>query len=199
MSGNIYFLTDGELIKVGYARIVSERIDAIQCGNGRKIECICAVPGTVKLERALHRELPDRAVGEWFKPSAKLIRLIRQIITTPVAHRSGCVPAFLAYESAKKARSQAVWERRYARLRARLKAETQALISELAERYGAKQLGQAIGFSEGAVRFWIAGHSMPNALAFARLGCYFPDRITDLQRPLGQPLIARAERLGIAA
>lgn len=196
MSGRVYFLTDGELIKVGFATDIGKRIEAIQCGNGRRISCLASAPGTIKLERRLHGVLPNRRVGEWFEPSAKLYRLIRDINRASEGELARCIPSFLAAEVAKRRRWMAAHKMRGDRMALRVRNELCAFISKIAQEYGVKQLAKAIHVTEGAIRFWISGHSCPSALAVVRLGVYFPDQIQDIHRPLGAP---RGEALGIAA
>lgn len=200
MSGVVYFLSDGELIKVGYATCTAERLHDLQTGNGRLIERLCEAPATLKQEYKLHSLLPARAQGEWFHPSEKLMRLIRRIVATPIGERAKCVPNFIQEELAKKARRKVVYALQHGRLIRRLRAETAELVNDIVAEHGTEDLAKAIGFTDGAVRWWKSGKAMPSALAMARIGAHFPDRVMDLHRPLGQPsLIARAERMGMAA
>lgn len=200
MSGVVYFLSDGELIKVGYATTVADRIACLQTGNGRKIECICSTPATLKQERTLHGILPARMEGEWFRPSVKLLRLMRIVMSTPHENRDGIIADFIDYERGKKSRLRAVQRSTQERLVARLRRETVELVTDIVEEHGCQALATAVGLTDGAVRWWKTGKAMPSALAIARIGVHYPERVMDLHRPLGQPpLIARAERMGIAA
>lgn len=200
----IYFISDGELVKVGFALSVESRILDIQCGNGRKIAPICTAPGTMKMERELHAILPARQNGEWFAPSRKLLRLLRIVATTAPGARERCIPDFIANERVKQARFLAAHRLRGDRMVARLRRELSELIEDLAQTYGPANLARAIGYSEGAIQFWLRGETRPSAHAVLCIGAYFPDRVSDLVRPLGMQrlansLLARAEALGIAA
>lgn len=58
---------DDPPIKVGIARDVPRRLAGLQTGNPRQLELLFVFPGTVELERSLHKSLaPDRLTGEWF-------------------------------------------------------------------------------------------------------------------------------------
>lgn len=68
----VYYITDGEYIKIGVAENVKKRLSHIQTGNPRPLSVICAIPVPCKsdayaLESRLHNEYAMFArCGEWF-------------------------------------------------------------------------------------------------------------------------------------
>jgi excisionase family DNA binding protein len=76
--GFVYFLAaiDGP-IKIGFARDVSERLAALQIANPHPLRLLASLPGTVRLERALHRRFAEhRLRGEWFRPAPELLECV---------------------------------------------------------------------------------------------------------------------------
>ena len=68
----VYFITDGQFVKIGIASNVKNRLRGIQTGNPRTCSVICAIPvrdenAARMLERALHGTYkPFSVSGEWF-------------------------------------------------------------------------------------------------------------------------------------
>lgn len=74
----VYFITDGQYVKIGKAKNVKERIKELQSGNGRKLSVlftiqapnICYSPNdnlAYAIESFLHKTFKDyRLQGEWF-------------------------------------------------------------------------------------------------------------------------------------
>ena len=78
----IYFVQHGEggAIKIGTARNVRARIDAIQTSAPVRLRLLAVIDGGVREERELHdRFRKDRIHGEWFHPSPPLIEHIAGI------------------------------------------------------------------------------------------------------------------------
>lgn len=77
----VYFLTDGNLIKIGYTEDITRRLAQLQTGNSRKLEVLSVIPsGTKKTERAIHRNWRmDRVRGEWFNDSPALRTKIKAL------------------------------------------------------------------------------------------------------------------------
>lgn len=66
-AGTVYFVTDGELVKVGYTTHLDSRLRALQTGNARPLTVLATSPGTFQDEARLHRLLKASWVhGEWF-------------------------------------------------------------------------------------------------------------------------------------
>jgi hypothetical protein len=64
----VYFITDGEFIKIGVAVDPQKRLNGLQTGNPRQLRLLGTVPGGTSLERGLHACFQARHVhGEWFR------------------------------------------------------------------------------------------------------------------------------------
>lgn len=76
----VYFLTDGELIKIGYTSgHIKNRIQQLSTGNGRKIYELGYVTGGKQLEGELHKLFGTQRVSpnsEWFVPDEELLSFI---------------------------------------------------------------------------------------------------------------------------
>lgn len=74
----VYFITDGEYIKIGKAKNPEKRLGEIQTGNGRPLELLWKIPcknekASLALEQRLHVWYGDyQTVGEWFNIKEKL-------------------------------------------------------------------------------------------------------------------------------
>lgn len=60
----IYFITDGEFVKIGYASNIKERICALQIGNPRRLKCLFSIgvkdeKSALLLETFLHNIYKD--------------------------------------------------------------------------------------------------------------------------------------------
>lgn len=68
----VYFITDGEFVKIGIAEDVQKRLAGIQTGNPRKVSVLFSIPvKSVKAARVLERQLHNAysefaKCGEWF-------------------------------------------------------------------------------------------------------------------------------------
>lgn len=85
MNSCVYFIRAGARgpIKIGLAVDVGQRMRSLQTASPTLLELIGAIPGGLKLEKAIHRRLAEfRLHGEWFKPTlevrqwAQLARII---------------------------------------------------------------------------------------------------------------------------
>jgi len=64
---NIYFISDGECVKIGKANDVKKRLQGIQTGNSKPLKLLYTMKGDERLESFLHELFADyRKVGEWF-------------------------------------------------------------------------------------------------------------------------------------
>lgn len=68
----VYFITDGEFVKIGVAASLPNRIKQLQTGNPRKLSAMYVIDaGTqkeaLKVEANLHKIFSDKqCIGEWF-------------------------------------------------------------------------------------------------------------------------------------
>lgn len=77
----IYFLSDGEYIKIGYTKQdVYNRINNLQTANARDLICMGDIPGNLEDERKLYNKFQHlRVRGEWFRRERELIEYIKGI------------------------------------------------------------------------------------------------------------------------
>lgn len=76
--GEVYFVSDGEHIKIGYSAAPKVRMEVLQGGTGRALVLLGTVPGSMSTERSFHAQFDYcRVRGEWFRPSADLVACIR--------------------------------------------------------------------------------------------------------------------------
>lgn len=77
----IYFVSDGQLIKIGRAVNVQARLRAMQTSHPRPLTLLAVLGAHVSVERLLHRHFAfcRHDYGEWFKPCEELIGLIEKI------------------------------------------------------------------------------------------------------------------------
>ena len=68
----VYFITDGQYVKIGVAKNPESRLKELQTGNPRKLTVLCRIPvatekDAYRLENRLHFEYEAFAkVGEWY-------------------------------------------------------------------------------------------------------------------------------------
>jgi len=74
----VYFITDGEFIKIGKANDPIERMRTMQTGNARELKMLGYYEDyDEELEGYMHKIFAkDRVRGEWFKPSKDLYRFL---------------------------------------------------------------------------------------------------------------------------
>lgn len=79
----IYFISDGEYIKIGYTNKENSdgRLKSLQTGNARELFSLCEIPGDRNIEKELHKKFKDIYVrGEWYKKDKKLVDYIRKYL-----------------------------------------------------------------------------------------------------------------------
>ena len=81
--GNVYFILQGEYIKIGYSTDVERRMDGIMCDNPNELTLLACFPATMKTERKLHDAFSHcRYRNEWFhadKDIYEFINAMREI------------------------------------------------------------------------------------------------------------------------
>ncbi len=97
MSGVIYFVANASgSIKIGYSKQFEARIKDLRTTSSSPLDVICTIPGTVEIERFIHRSLkPHRQHMEWFADCDA----VRAFIADLVSHG----PVALGFASTKKA------------------------------------------------------------------------------------------------
>jgi len=68
MSGFVYFIGDPQSswVKIGSSKDVAHRLRELLCASHENLAVLCAIPGTAKDERRLHRVLRGPRRREWF-------------------------------------------------------------------------------------------------------------------------------------
>jgi DNA replicative helicase MCM subunit Mcm2 (Cdc46/Mcm family) len=65
---NIYFVYDGDCVKIGKADDIKSRLQGLQTGSSKPLQLLYTMKGDERLESFLHELFSDyRKVGEWFR------------------------------------------------------------------------------------------------------------------------------------
>jgi Meiotically up-regulated gene 113 len=73
----VYFITDGDAIKIGVASDVNDRREKLQVGNPRPLRILKTLQGSHSLEYELHHRFKKHHVrGEWFKADSTILKFI---------------------------------------------------------------------------------------------------------------------------
>ena len=76
---SVYFLTDGEFVKIGKATNTEKRVAEIQRYNPRILSVIGTIPGGHAEEQELHERFASLCVkGEWFEVTGDLEIFLEQ-------------------------------------------------------------------------------------------------------------------------
>lgn len=81
MTSEVYFIQDGEYIKIGFSSTGAiDRLLVLQGANPRPLTLVATMPGTKALETELHARFHSlRVRGEWFRAEAPLLDFIRSL------------------------------------------------------------------------------------------------------------------------
>lgn len=75
----VYFITDGEAIKIGKANNPKSRLSGLQTSHYKPLRVLATMPGGEELERELHRAFDAfRIRGEWFKDCREIRAFIKR-------------------------------------------------------------------------------------------------------------------------
>ncbi len=88
MNSSVYFIqAETGQIKIGYTTyLITERLNTLQVGCPVELKLLLTVPGTERLEKALHQKFAAfRIRGEWFAPDASL----REFIESAINRKNG--------------------------------------------------------------------------------------------------------------
>lgn len=79
-SGFVYFVRAGNDIKIGFSVTPKKRVHALQIGCPINVELLAIIPGTIDIERELHRRFFGLHVrGEWFRADNDLLSYIQSV------------------------------------------------------------------------------------------------------------------------
>lgn len=182
----IYFITDGEFIKVGTAGNVRARISGLTGGNARKLTLLASCGGGKRLEKRLHHVLPRRAVPsrEWYRPSTVLSDLIASVAAGDGS--AEYLASLVEKMEASKAAAKAAAKESNRAHKAEFLARSAAMMNRLVEKHGVAKVLEYSGQTIGALDLQCKGKITPGSLVFARLGVLDPDEVWELTCP-GQP------------
>ena len=76
----IYFIWDGDHVKIGTSVNPIPRLKSLQTGNPRKLEILATMIGGRDTEKSLHDQFSHlRVSGEWFRPDAAMWKMIEDL------------------------------------------------------------------------------------------------------------------------
>jgi hypothetical protein len=79
-ASEVYFITDGDLIKIGFSGVPKLRMRDLQRANGRPLSLIGTVTAHPYDERIIHKRFEHlRVTGEWFRPDDELRAFIEAV------------------------------------------------------------------------------------------------------------------------
>lgn len=77
LDGEVYFVWDGEAIKIGFSGSATHRLIALQSSHPRRLKILHKIPGTMADEKRLHQQFAHLNIhGEWFRPGPDLMAMI---------------------------------------------------------------------------------------------------------------------------
>ncbi len=78
--GFVYFITDGEAMKIGFSHWPEKRIGDLQVGHSKPLSIVASFAGYMHEEQELHRRFSSLCVqGEWFAPAQELTDFIAEL------------------------------------------------------------------------------------------------------------------------
>jgi len=81
---NIYFISDGDYVKIGVTKNCLTRLKQLQVDNPNELRLLGCFKGDYKLEKKIHRQFKESWVrGEWFKIEDALKKYI-DILPKPI-------------------------------------------------------------------------------------------------------------------
>jgi hypothetical protein len=95
--GVVYAIFGADLIKIGFSTNLSVRFSSMKTDSPVKLSLLAQIPGTLELEKEIHEEFAeDRAHGEWFKPSSRLLDFVEAMVDADVDHIDAVIPEYKA-------------------------------------------------------------------------------------------------------
>lgn len=171
----IYFITDGEYYKIGYADDVEKRLNNLKTANPRPLKVLATCEGNIQFETKIINMLPGRMGPrtEWFEATPELMELIQD-----VRERGDvAVKERLARKEAKRnLRPKIDFTEHDKRFR-------QAIVTcfaRLEKQHGQGGLAKILRCSPQSVRNYVRGSSMPLPLILLRLNRSFPETYPEL-------------------
>lgn len=90
----VYFVRDGEAVKIGRSVSVVGRVRALECANSQPLEVLAIISGDAETEARLHERFKGLNIrGEWFRYEPELQRYIEALCaqgdTVTIAKKRG--------------------------------------------------------------------------------------------------------------
>lgn len=161
----IYFISDGEFVKVGTSRSLSQRLQTHRTSNAKPIEVLAVSDGDEKLERRLHKVLPRRLRkgGEWFGVSDVLLNLIATVDRAGFSKGKAAIESFISEAEAQRKVDWSGFEEAFDRAGA-------AVVTIACKIYGVKAVADAMNVTPAMVRLCRSGKARLSAASWAKLG-----------------------------
>lgn len=85
--GFIYFITDGEALKIGFSGAPDQRLRDLQAASPRELRIMAKFHGKMSDEQALHQKFGHlRLRGEWFKDNGEIAEHIESLAAKKPDH-----------------------------------------------------------------------------------------------------------------
>lgn len=78
-TGNVYFISDGDYVKIGVSKDSKDRLNKLQTGSSKKLELVFEIvcENPYEVEANLHRQFSKyRHIGEWFVLSKEILEYV---------------------------------------------------------------------------------------------------------------------------
>lgn len=80
MTGFVYAMVSGDVVKIGYSTNPRARASQVRCNTPADIDLVGYIPGTVDDERAFHARLSEwRISGEWFRLEGAVVSFVESV------------------------------------------------------------------------------------------------------------------------
>ena len=74
----VYFISDGDAIKIGLSKTPKGRLRTLQTGHPRELVLLASLEGSRRLEREIHERFANlRLRGEWFRDDGEIRKWLR--------------------------------------------------------------------------------------------------------------------------
>lgn len=85
--GWIYFFRAAGMIKIGWSLNIHKRLYDMQRNSPLPIEFVGALPGTMRMEKVVHRQFcAHRAHGEWFREHPEITEYLERQVAAGLMH-----------------------------------------------------------------------------------------------------------------
>lgn len=86
--GSVYFISDGDTIKIGWSGAPLSRLNELQGANSKPLNLLGSIRGSIEDEQAIHRMFRDLHIrGEWFRSARHLLAFIEDVTGRTIIKR----------------------------------------------------------------------------------------------------------------